>query len=111
MGMNIPEGSLVAGPGSLKKPLSLAKREGLKGWALKYLAVKDAHLAKFVLVERASNLIWPSFRAVSFPYRKPDTNPPPTHLAAGEDAHFLRIPHNRTNTNGYRLRMLSFHPS
>jgi carbonic anhydrase/acetyltransferase-like protein (isoleucine patch superfamily) len=49
MGMNIPEGSLVAGvPGSLKKPLSLAKREGLKGWALKYLEVKDAHLAKSV---------------------------------------------------------------
>jgi len=48
MGMDIPEGSLVAGvPGSLKKPLSLAKRKGLKGWALKYLAVKDAHLAKF----------------------------------------------------------------
>ena len=44
MGMQVPPGSLVAGvPGQLKKPLSQKKRESLRGWAEKYLAVKEAH--------------------------------------------------------------------
>jgi carbonic anhydrase/acetyltransferase-like protein (isoleucine patch superfamily) len=44
VGMQVPPGSLVAGvPGQLKKPLPQKKREILRGWAEKYLAVKEAH--------------------------------------------------------------------
>lgn len=44
MGMQVPPGSLIAGvPGQLKKPLSQEKRKSLRGWAEKYLAVKEAH--------------------------------------------------------------------
>ena len=44
MGMQVPPGSLVAGvPGQLKKPLSQEKRKSLRGWAEKYLTVKEAH--------------------------------------------------------------------
>jgi carbonic anhydrase/acetyltransferase-like protein (isoleucine patch superfamily) len=44
VGMQVPPGSLVAGvPGQLKKPLFQKKRESLRGWAEKYLAVKEAH--------------------------------------------------------------------
>lgn len=44
MNANIPEGSLVAGiPGKVKKTLPDDERLKIKGWAEKYLAVKDAH--------------------------------------------------------------------
>jgi carbonic anhydrase/acetyltransferase-like protein (isoleucine patch superfamily) len=44
LGVNIPEGSLVAGvPGKVKRQLSGDERLKLKGWAEKYFSVKDEH--------------------------------------------------------------------
>ena len=44
MGMTIPDGTLVAGvPGKIKQSLSTEKRKSLKGWAEKYLEVKNGH--------------------------------------------------------------------
>ena len=44
VGMNVPEGSLVAGmPAKIKKSLPENERLKLKDWAEKYLAVSDAH--------------------------------------------------------------------
>jgi carbonic anhydrase/acetyltransferase-like protein (isoleucine patch superfamily) len=44
MNASIPEGSLVAGiPGKVKKTLPDHERLKIKGWAEKYLVVKDAH--------------------------------------------------------------------
>ena len=44
VGMNVPEGSLVAGmPAKIKKSLPENERLKLKGWAEKYLAVSNAH--------------------------------------------------------------------
>jgi carbonic anhydrase/acetyltransferase-like protein (isoleucine patch superfamily) len=44
MNASIPEGSLVAGiPGKVKKTLTDHERLKIKGWAEKYLVVKDAH--------------------------------------------------------------------
>ena len=46
-GMDVPEGSLVAGvPAKVKKELSAEEREKLKGWAEKYLVVAKAHREK-----------------------------------------------------------------
>ncbi len=46
-GMDVPPGSLVAGvPAKVKKPLSKKEREGIKGWAEKYLAVAKQHREK-----------------------------------------------------------------
>ena len=44
VGMNIPEGSLVAGiPAKIKRNLAEDERLKIKGWAEKYLVVSDAH--------------------------------------------------------------------
>ena len=46
-GMNVPEGSLVAGvPARIKRQLSDEERNKLKGWAEKYLVVAKAHREK-----------------------------------------------------------------
>ena len=46
-GMEVPAGSLVAGiPAKIKKQLSAEERDGLKKWAVKYLAVAKAHREK-----------------------------------------------------------------
>jgi carbonic anhydrase/acetyltransferase-like protein (isoleucine patch superfamily) len=46
-GMEVPAGSLVAGiPAKIKKQLSEEERDGLKKWAVKYLAVAKAHREK-----------------------------------------------------------------
>ena len=43
-GMVVPEGSLVAGvPGQIKRTLTADQREGIKGWAEKYIEVAKAH--------------------------------------------------------------------
>lgn len=43
-GMEIPDGSLVAGvPGKIKKSLSEKQRDSIKGWAEKYIEVAKAH--------------------------------------------------------------------
>ena len=47
MGMQIPEGSLVAGvPAKVKKSLSEEERAGIKNWAEKYLVVAKQHREK-----------------------------------------------------------------
>ena len=44
MGMEIPDGSLVAGvPGKIKQSLPIDRRDALKEWAVKYIHVKNAH--------------------------------------------------------------------
>ena len=44
VGMNIPEGSLVAGiPAKITRNLAEDERLKIKGWAEKYLVVSDAH--------------------------------------------------------------------
>ena len=44
VGTVVPEGSLVAGvPGVVKKELSSAQRYSIRGWAEKYIEVKEAH--------------------------------------------------------------------
>ena len=44
VGTVAPEGSLVAGvPGVVKKELSSAQRYSIRGWAEKYIEVKEAH--------------------------------------------------------------------
>ena len=44
MGMEIPDGSLVAGvPGKIKQSLPRDRRDALKEWAEKYIHVKNAH--------------------------------------------------------------------
>jgi len=46
-GMDVPEGSLVAGvPARIKRQLSDEERNTLKGWAEKYLVVAKAHREK-----------------------------------------------------------------
>ena len=46
-GMDVPEGSLVAGvPACIKRQLSDEERNKLKGWAEKYLVVAKAHREK-----------------------------------------------------------------
>ena len=46
-GMQVPEGSLVAGvPGSTRKTLSSERRQGLRKWAEKYVEVAKAHQAR-----------------------------------------------------------------
>ena len=47
VGMQVPEGSLVAGvPAKVKKSLSDEEREQIKGWAEKYLVVAKQHREK-----------------------------------------------------------------
>ena len=47
VGMQIPEGSLVAGvPAKVKKSLSEEERAGIKSWAEKYLVVAKQHREK-----------------------------------------------------------------
>lgn len=44
VGMNVPEGSLVAGiPAKIKRNLAEDERLKIRGWAEKYLVVSDAH--------------------------------------------------------------------
>ena len=46
-GMQVPEGSLVAGmPAATRKTLSLERRLGLRKWAEKYIEVAKAHQAR-----------------------------------------------------------------
>ena len=46
-GMQVPEGSLVAGvPAATRKTLSLERRQGLRKWAEKYIEVAKAHQAR-----------------------------------------------------------------
>jgi len=46
-GMEVPEGSLVAGvPAQIKKELSAKEKQKLKGWAEKYLVVAKQHREK-----------------------------------------------------------------
>ena len=47
VGMQIPEGSMVAGvPAKVKKSLSQDEREQIKGWAEKYMLVANQHREK-----------------------------------------------------------------